>query len=253
MKKIIALIPARLASSRFPGKPLIDICGKTMIEHVWQRVRLNSNINAVYIATCDLKIKSVAENFGADVIMTSDKHQRGTDRIAEGCLKLIEDGKDFDIVFNIQGDEPLLNPNALDLLMRPFLEEENIFCVNLIENLETKDEINDYNNVKAIFDQKNFALYFSRLPIPNGLENKHYKQLGLYGFTKEVILSYPEMDQTPLEIAESDDMLRFIENRIPVKVVLSPYKTIGIDTPADYECVARLMEKDEIFVLYKNK
>jgi 3-deoxy-manno-octulosonate cytidylyltransferase (CMP-KDO synthetase) len=253
MKNIIALIPARLASSRFPGKPLIDICGKTMIEHVWQRVRLNNNIDAVYIATCDLEIKSVAESFGADVIMTSDKHQRGTDRIAEGCLKLIKDGKDFDIVFNIQGDEPLLNPNTLDLLIKPFLEEKDISCVNLIENLENKDEINDYNNVKAIFDQKGFALYFSRLPIPNGLENKHYKQLGLYGFKKEVILKYPKMDQTPLEIAESDDMLRFIENGIPVKVVLSPYKTIGIDTPADYEYAAKIMENDEIFATYKNK
>jgi len=137
--------------------------------------------------------------------------------------------------------------------MKPFLEENDIACVNLIENLETKDEINDYNNVKAIFDQKGFALYFSRLPIPNGLENKHYKQLGLYGFTKEAILKYPKMVQTPLEIAESDDMLRFIENGIPVKVVLSPYKTIGIDTPADYEYAAKIMENDEIFAAYKNK
>jgi len=253
MKKIIALIPARMASSRFPGKPLVDICGKAMIEHVWQRVRLNNKVDSVYIATCDPEIRTAADNFGAEVIMTSDTHQRGTDRIAEGCLKLLNSGNNFDIVLNIQGDEPLLNPSSLDLLVKPFYSEMNISCVNLIENLESEYEINDYNNVKVIFDQKGFALYFSRLPIPNGLNNRHYKQLGLYGFTKETILKYPEMDQTPLEIAESDDMLRFVENQIPVRVVLSPYKTIGVDTPDEHENVCRLMEKDEVFAHYKNK
>ena len=253
MKTIIAMIPARMASSRFPGKPLINICGKMMIEHVWQRVKLNKKIDSLYIATCDIEIKTAAESFGAKVIMTSEKHQRCTDRIAEGCSTLLKEGKDFDIVLNIQGDEPLLNPNTLDLLVKPFLEEKNILCVNLIETLKTEEEINDYNNVKAIFDQRNFALYFSRLPIPNGLKNKHYKQLGAYGLTKETILKYAEMNQTPLEIAESDDMLRFIENGIPVKVVLSPYKTIGVDTPSDYKIVSSLMEQDEIFQYYKNK
>jgi len=252
MKTIIAMIPARMASSRFSGKPLIDICGKTMIEHVWQRVKLNRQIKCIYIATCDAEIKTAAEGFGAKVIMTSDKHQRGTDRIAEGCLKLLKEGKDFDIVLNVQGDEPLLHPATLDLLIDPYFKEE-IPCVNLIENLETEEEINDYNNVKVIFDQAGFALYFSRLPIPYGLGHRHYKQLGLYSFTKETITRYSRMVQTPLEIAESDDMLRFVENRIPVKVALSPSKTTGVDTPEDHEQVNRLMEKDPIFQNYKNK
>lgn len=249
---IIAVIPARMASSRFPDKPLVDICGKTMIEHVWQRACLNKKINSVFIATCDKEIKTVAENFGARVIMTSDRHIRCMDRIAETCLKLQEEGKDFDIVLNIQGDEPLLNPVSLDLLITPFYEDKNISCVNLIENLETEEEINDRNNVKAVFDQRNFGLYFSRLPVPDGLKSKHYKQLGVYGLTKEAILKYPNMDQGPLEIAESDDMLRFIEHGIPVKVVLSPYKTIGVDTQDDYVRVCSLMEKEEIFQKYKN-
>lgn len=253
MKTIVAMIPARMASSRFPGKPLINICGKTMIEHVWQRAKLNNRINSIYIATCDQEIKTVAESFGAKVIMTSDKHERCTDRVAEGCMKLLKESKNFDIVLNIQGDEPLLNPITLDLVLKPFLEEKNISCVNLIETLETEEEINDRNNVKTIFDQSNFALYFSRLPIPDSSEIKHYKQLGLYGLTKEAILKYPKMDQAPLEIAEGDDMLRFIEHCIPVKVVLSPFKTIGVDTPSDYEKVNMLMEKDEIFQKYSNK
>lgn len=252
MKTIIALIPARMASTRYPGKPLVNICGKTMIEHVWQRVKMNKMINDAYIATCDAEIKNAAEKFGAKAIMTSDKHQRGTDRIAEGCAKLLNSGKDFDIAVNVQGDEPLLNPQSLDLLIDPFVNEKNITCVNLIENLEGGEAINNYNNVKVVFDQNNFALYFSRLPIPNGLKSRHYKQLGIYGFTKEMILRYPEMEQTPHEIAESDDMLRFVEHGIPLKVVLSPYKTIGLDTPEDHRKIGGLMETDELFQKYGN-
>lgn len=250
---VITVIPARMASTRFPGKPLADICGKTMIEHVWQRVCLNDKIDNVYIATCDQEIKAVAKKFGAMVIMTSDKHVRCMDRIAEACLKLQEEGKHFDIVLNIQGDEPLLNPVTLDLLLSSFYEDKDILCVNLIENLKNEEEINSFNNVKAVFDQRNFAMYFSRQPIPNGFSNKHYKQLGAYGLSKEAILKYPKLKQGPLEIAESDDMLRFMEHGIPVKVVLSPYKTMGVDTKSDLEKVCFLMEKDEIFQKYESE
>jgi len=253
MRTVIAMIPARMGSTRFPGKPLVNICGKTMIEHVWRRVKLSKNVNSVYIATCDEEIRDVAQRFGAEVIMTSDKHVRCTDRISEGCRRLIKEEKDFDVVLNIQGDEPLLNPSTLDLLIKPFLEDPDLLCVNLIEALITEEDINDYNNVKVVFDQNKFALYFSRLPIPYGFENRHYKQLGAYGLSKEAILKYADMDQTPLEIAESDDMLRFIENGIQVKVLLSPYETIGVDTPNDYEKVNILMAKDEIFELYNNE
>lgn len=250
MKKTIAMIPARMASTRFPGKPLIDICGRTMIEHVWQRVKMNPRIQSVYIATCDAEIKNVAEDFGAEVIMTSSKHERCTDRIAEACLKLLEMNNRFDVVLNVQGDEPLLKPDVLDLLIEPFIAGDNVQCVNLIEVLDGEENILDRNNVKAIFDQKGFALYFSRLPIPSGLESRHYKQLGAYGLSLDAIVRYQEMDQTPLEIAESDDMLRFIENGIPVKVSISPYKTVGVDTPDDYEKACELMLEDEIYKRY---
>ncbi|MFC1571744.1 3-deoxy-manno-octulosonate cytidylyltransferase [Candidatus Margulisiibacteriota bacterium] len=250
--KTIATIPARMASTRFPGKPLIDICGLTMIEHVWQRVRSNSKISSVYLVTCDQEIKNIAENFGAKVIMTSNKHTRCTDRVAEGCLKLLEEGDVFDVVLNIQGDEPLLNPETLDLLMEPFCEEKSVSVVNLIEGLETEEEISNPNNVKVVFDKNNFALYISRLPIPPGLTNKHYKQLGAYAFSREAIIKYSEMDESPLEIAESVDMLRFMENGIPVKVVVSSHRTNGVDTPADHNKVCKLMENDEIFKKYKN-
>lgn len=253
VKRIIALVPARMASSRFPGKPLVQICGKTMIEHVWRRVKMNSRVDAVYVATCDEEIRAAAEGFGAAAIMTSKSHQRGTDRIAEACEILVRQGEEFDIALNVQGDEPLLNPDSLDLLIDPYFGDENVACVNLIENLEGEDAINSPNNVKTIFDQQGFALYFCRLPIPSGLQNKHYKQLGLYSFTRETILRYPQMAMTPLEIAESDDMMRFVENRIPVKVALSPYKTYGVDTPVDYEVVRRIMEKDPLFQKYLNK
>lgn len=250
MKKIIAMIPARMASSRFPGKPLADICGKPMIEHVWQRVRLNRKIGDIYIVTCDREIKEKAEGFGAKVIMTSDKHRRCTDRIAEACLKLDQEGYKFDLVLNIQGDEPLLNPAALDLLINPLIDGEGVNCVNLIEALEAEEEINSYNNVKIVFDQQGYALYFSRLPIPNGVKNKHYKQLGLYGLTKEMALKYLTMKEAPLEIAESDDMLRFLENGIKIKVILSPYKTKGVDTPFDRDLIIKIMETDTISKTY---
>jgi 3-deoxy-manno-octulosonate cytidylyltransferase (CMP-KDO synthetase) len=251
--KIITIIPARMGSSRFPGKPIVDICGKTMVEHVWQRVKLNKKIADIYIATCDKEIEEKALSFGAKVIMTSSTHTRCTDRIAEACQKLDKEGVAFDVILNIQGDEPMLNPDTLDLLAKPFLGEKNISCVNLIEALEGEEEINSYNNVKAIFDQNGFALYFSRLPIPYGMKHRHYKQLGLYGLTKEMALNYLTMKETPLEIAESDDMLRFIENGIKVKVVLSPYKTKGVDTPQDRESVSKIMEADPVFERYRNR
>jgi len=252
MKRIIALIPARMASSRFPGKPVVKICGKTMIEHVWRRVKMNARVHDVYIATCDEEIREAAQTFGAEVIMTASTHQRGTDRIAEACGILVHRGSPVDIALNVQGDEPLLKPETLDLLIDPYFREEGVACVNLIENLEGEAEINSYNNVKCIFDQRGFALYFSRLPIPYGLQNRHYKQLGLYSFTRETILRYPAMAMTPLEIAESDDMLRFVENGIGVKVALSPYKTVGVDTPAEHEEVSRIMETDPLFQQYRN-
>ena len=250
MKKIIAVIPARMGSTRFPGKPIVDICGLTMIEHVWRRVRMCKKISEVYIITCDLEIKDAAEAFGAKVVMTSPKHSRCTDRAAEAAQKLVKSGKKFDILLNIQGDEPLLNPKTLDLLIRPFLEEKKIAAVNMIESLKGEAEISSKNNVKTVFDQNNFALYFSRQPIPTGAVAEHYKQLGIYGLTRKAILQYAEMKETPLEIAESDDMLRFLENGIPVKVVISPYKTKGVDTPADCEDVCRLMVADAIFRKY---
>jgi 3-deoxy-manno-octulosonate cytidylyltransferase (CMP-KDO synthetase) len=250
-KKIIAIIPARMASSRYPGKPIIDICGKSMIEHVWQRTQLNTRIDEVYIATCDEKIKKVAENFGAKVIMTGSNHVRCTERVAEACSYLINNGDDFDIILNIQGDEPLLHPKTLDLLIDPFLKTNHINSVNLIEPLETEDDVQNYNNVKVVFDKNNFVLYFSRLPIPSGVGIKHFKQLGIYSLTKETILKYNKLDETPLELSESIDLLRFLENGIQIKVAISDYKTMGVDIPADRKKVIELLAADKVFQQYR--
>ncbi len=224
-----------------------------MIEHVWQRVRLNRRVASTFIVTCDEEIQVAATRFGAEVIMTSKAHERGTDRVAEGCRKLIAAGHDFDIAINVQGDEPLLHPRALDLAIDPFFDDASMQCVNLIETLEGKDAIDDYNNVKVVFDQRGFALYFSRLPIPTAPNAVHYKQLGVYAMSKEMMLRYPTMAQTPLEIDESDDMLRLVENGIPVKIALSPYKSIGVDTAAEAELVSQLMIHDDIFSAYNVK
>lgn len=253
MKNIIALIPARMASTRYPGKPIVDICGLPMIEHVWRRVKMNKKVSDLYIVTCDREIKEVAERFGAEVIMTSPHHPRGTDRVAEGCLKLIEKSELFDIAINIQGDEPLLDPKTIDLLVDPFLKDERVQVVNLMEKLDDENEVKSPNNVKVVFDLAGNALYYSRLAVPNGQASRHYKQLGLYAFSREAIVKFAKLKETPLEIAESDDMLRFVENGINVKMVLSPLITEGVDTPADHVMVAELMAKDELFKKYRDK
>jgi 3-deoxy-manno-octulosonate cytidylyltransferase (CMP-KDO synthetase) len=250
MKKVIAMIPARMGSSRFPGKPLVDLCGKTMIEHVWQRTKLCQNVDEVYILTCDKEIQKCAEGFGASVIMTSNSHERCTDRTAEACHILVNEGKDFDIVLNIQGDEPLLNPASLDLLIKPFYENDKVELVNLIENLVSPEEIKSVNVVKAIFNRNNDAIYFSRIPVPGENADKHYKQLGLYGLSKQSILNYTSMNETPLEIAESCDMLRYLEYGFSIKCALSPYVTKGVDTPEDKVLVENILRTDELFKKY---
>jgi len=250
MKKIIAMIPARMGSTRFPGKPITDIAGKSMIEHVWQRTKLNKRVDEIYIATCDKEIKECAESFGAKVIMTGDQHERCTERIAEACQILLDQGEDFDMVINIQGDEPLLNPSSLDLIIEPFLNDSTVETVNLIEDLKDDSEIHSVNTVKAIFNKNNDAIYFSRIPVPGDKAKQHYKQLGIYGLSKKAVIDYIDMEETPLEIAESCDMLRYIEHGVLIRCVLSPFVTKGVDTPEDKAMVEEIFKTDEIYKQY---
>lgn len=248
--KVIAIIPARMASTRFPGKPLADILGIPMIEHVRRRVALCSHINEVVVATCDLEIYELVSNNGGRAVMTSRTHERCTDRVAEAASSI-----DADIIINVQGDEPLVRPEMFELLLKPLLDEAEVVCTNLTAEIGSEDEFNNPNIVKTVFDCKTDIIYFSREPIPSlrksgGLSFKKYKQLGIIAFRKDFLLRFTHLPPTLLEMVESVDMLRAIEHGYKIRMVLSPFRVFGVDTPVDLVQVTELMKSDDIFNSY---
>jgi 3-deoxy-manno-octulosonate cytidylyltransferase (CMP-KDO synthetase) len=249
MKKIVAIIPARMASTRFPGKPLADICGLPMIEHVRRRVLLCKQLSAAYVATCDKEIKKAVEKSGGAVIMTSAKHQMCTDRVAEAAEKL-----DADIIINVQGDEPLINPDIFPKIIKPMLEDNSCKCINLISPIIGDEEFKSPNAVKTTIDLKKNILFFSREPIPSNKKYsgtyKRYKQVGLIVFAKDMLAKFAKMKRTPLEIVESVDMLRLIENGYSIKAVIADEPSYGVDTPEDLSLVKGIMEKDPLYKKY---
>jgi 3-deoxy-manno-octulosonate cytidylyltransferase (CMP-KDO synthetase) len=247
--KVVGIIPVRMAASRFPGKPLALIHGRLMMEHVFRRAWMSKIINEVVVATCDEAIRKAVEGFGGTVIMTADTHVRATDRIAEAARKL-----EADVVVNIQGDEPMLRPEMLDLLCAPLLEDPTLPCSNLMMPIDDEADFCDPNQVKVVCNQRQEALYMSREPIPTtrclGLDIPKWKQLGLIAFTKEFLLTFAQLPPTPLERAESVDMMRAIEHGYRVKMVASPYATYAVDTPEDLARVERMMVHDELLTRY---
>ncbi|PJZ70303.1 3-deoxy-manno-octulosonate cytidylyltransferase [Leptospira perolatii] len=253
----VAIIPARMASTRFPGKPLADIHGVPMIGHLFHRCKKSTLINEVYVATCDLEIKSYIESQGGIAIMTSDKHERASDRTAEAMFAIEKlTGRTIDVVAMVQGDEPMITPEILNRMVQPFIDDSNVSVVNLMADLLNKKEQEDANEVKVVTDLADNALYFSREPIPSwkkGGENlRMLKQLGLISFKKEYLLKFNSLPQTPLEIAESVDMLRFLEHGVPIRMIHSNAVTYSVDTPADLEVVREKMKSDTLRLLYSS-
>ena len=248
--KVIAVIPARMASTRFPGKPLADILGLPMIEHVRRRVLLCPEINEVIVATCDNEILHLVQNYGGQAVITSDQHERCTDRVAE-----VMDTKNADLVINVQGDEPLVNPEMFGPLLQPLKNEKDLLCTNLMTECESDIEFKNPNVVKTACDLKGNALYFSRESIPSPhktgtLLYKKYKQLGVIAFRNEFLKEFTKLPPTPLEQVESVDMLRAVEHGYKVRMVYSPFKVIGVDVPADLEHAIALMKNDPLFNSY---
>ena len=249
--KIAAVIPARMGSSRFPGKPLSEICGLSMIEHVYRRVSMAEEMQSVYVATCDEEIKDVVEGFGGHAIMTSAAHQRASDRTAEAAEKL-----DVEIVVMVQGDEPLVTPEMVNCSVKPFMVDEGIQCTNLTGKINSLDEFHDPNTIKVVMDRQGFAMYFSRQPIPNNGEKKHpaslpaYKQICIIPFRKEALEKFIQLKPTALEISESIDMLRFVEHGVRVRMVETDSDTHAVDTPSDLQIVHKMMENDPLFARY---
>lgn len=254
---IIGIIPARLGSSRYPNKPLAEIHGVPMVGHVYFRSAMNTRLDAVYVATPDVAIREYVASIGGQAIMTSSAHQRASDRTAEALEKIeVMTGKRVDIVVMIQGDEPMLYPEMIDEALYPFLHETDVQVSNLSAPLQSQSEIDDPNEIKVVTDLQGFALYFSRLPIPTrwgGGDANAQKQVCIIPFKREFLRTFNALQPTPLEIAESIDMLRVLEHGYRVKVVPTKHLTYSVDTPADHKRVEKLMRDDPLMVQYRDK
>jgi len=244
--KVLALIPARLASTRFPNKPLAKILGKSMLEHIVERVLKCAEIDAVAVATCDQEIVDHVEALGHKAVMTSNKHERASDRCAEAVFKLEQQEKSkYDIVVMVQGDEPMTDPRMLSDVLRPFSENSALEVVNLYADIQP-GEFTSPNCVKVVMDLAGNALYMSRAPIPvsqDGVERPSGKQLGLIAFKRKALQQFTELPPTPLEVNESVDMLRFLENGVQIRMQRTTYRTHAVDVPSDIAEVERLMLK----------
>lgn len=252
---IIGIIPARMASTRFPGKPMAKILGVPMIGHCYLRSKLSLTLKEVYVATCDKEIYDYIERIGGKAVMTADTHERASDRTAEALLK-IEDisNEKYDIVVMIQGDEPMLTPEMIDAAVYPLLKDETILVSNLMTDLKSQKEHEDPNEVKVVVDKFNNALYFSREPIPSrkkGIENpRMLKQVCIIPFRRDFLIEYNQMVTTELEKIESVDMMRILENGLKVRMVYFSINTYSVDTKSDLELVELQMKKDKMLEQY---
>lgn len=253
--RIIGIIPARMQSTRFPGKPLADIHGIPMVGHVYHRCRLSKLLDAVYIATCDESIAQYADSIGAPCIMTANTHERASDRVAEAMLKIEQNkGTKSDIIVMIQGDEPMVRPEMLDEAVQPLIYDPNIKVLNLMAELLSQEEFEDPNEVKVVINLNNEALYFSREPIPSKKKYSHhfpmYKQVCVIPFRRDYLLEFNQLSETPLERIESVDMMRILEHGGKVHMVMTEHRTLSVDTPNDLKRVIELMKNDDLLSHY---
>lgn len=243
-KKIVAVIPARMGSSRFPGKPIEMILDLPMIEHVRRRAFLSESIDEVYVATCDEEIFDVVTENGGKAVMTKPTHERCTDRIEEASYSI-----DLDIAVIIQGDEPLFEPYILDRLIAPMLEDDTIPVTNLLNVIHRKEDLDDVDIVKAVMDEKDYVMFYSRSPIPHirvDAECPFYRQTGISAFTKSFLHTFSQLLPTKLEIVESVDFLRIVGHRYPVKGVVYDLELVGVDRPDDIGIVEDILRTDPV-------
>ena len=227
--KIAIIIPARFASTRLPGKPLIKVHGKPIIQWVYEKSKQSKLATSVIVATDDKRIYDAVKEFGGEAVMTADTHQSGSDRIAE----VVKNMPEIDIVVNVQGDEPLIDPVSIDKAIN---ELGNADMSTLIREITDKNEVSNPNLVKVITDNNGKALYFSRSPIPYERETGHarfYGHIGLYVYKRDALLNITALEQSDLEKAECLEQLRALQNGFVIKTVIVDYKPIGIDTPED--------------------
>jgi 3-deoxy-manno-octulosonate cytidylyltransferase (CMP-KDO synthetase) len=242
---VLCLIPARMGSSRFPGKPLAQIAGKPMIEHVYQRAKASNLLTALAVATCDIEIRDYVESIGGHAIMTSNMHERASERCAEALSIFEKDsGMVFEVVVMVQGDEPLFNPEMISQVVEPLLKDESVSISNLMSPISDVESLNNRNFVKVVCDLRGNALYFSREPIPSQTFTQHLnmnRQLGIIAFRRKALLEYINLSESPLEILESVDMMRFLEHGQKIRMVTTNLGSQSVDTPEDLKIVEGLM------------
>ena len=245
--RIICIIPARYSSSRFEGKPLADICGKPMIQRVYERALKSGTVSDVVVATDDERIFEAVGRFGGKALMTSATHRSGTDRIAEAVSGL--SAADRDIVVNIQGDQPLFEPSQIDEVVQPLLDDPSVDFSTLIYRIRRQEEISDPNAVKVVFDRDHFALYFSRSPIPycrdDGGAPVYYKHHGIYAYRKSFLMTFTKLEEGYLERLEALEQLRAMEHGHRIKVVETLQDSVEVDTPQELERVRKVYEKGQ--------
>ena len=251
--RVVAVVPARMGSSRLPGKPLAPLLGRPMIEHVVRRAAMCELLDAVYVATCDEEIRAAVEGFGGEVIMTSAAHERASDRVAEAA-----EAFDAEVVVMIQGDEPMVTPKMIAAALAPLFEDAAASCVNLARRIERREEYLDRNTIKVLMNVRGDAVYFSRAPVPEGafahgaggVSPPVFKQVCVIPFRRDFLREFARLPQTPLERAESVDMLRAIEHGRPVRLVEIEEETHAVDTPEDLRRVEALLKDDPLIPLY---
>ena len=250
--KFIAIIPSRYGSSRFPGKPLADIAGKPMIQRVYEQVI--QAVDEVWVATDDERIATTVRSFGGKVMMTSVDHRSGTDRCAEAVQKVSEEtGRDFDVVINVQGDEPFVQPGQITILQRSFIEEPNTEIATLIQQIHETEVLFNPAEAKVALDIHGNAMFFSRLPIPMGFKSeqsewisnfRYYCHVGIYAYRTDILDKLSKLPEGLLEKVESLEQLRWLENGYKIKTEITDHATVGIDTPEELrKIVAEGIEK----------
>lgn len=243
MPEVVAIIPARWASTRFPGKPLALLGGKPLVQHVWERVSRAKKISRIIVATDDLRIAEVAFAFGAEVALTSPRHPTGTDRLAEVAAKLPR----ARIVLNVQGDEPDIAPSTIDKLASALLAQPRLGMVTAANPLTDATDLHNPNVVKVVTDLAGRALYFSRRPIPYDRDGvravKYLRHQGIYGYRRKVLLDFVRWKPTPLERAENLEQLRALEHGVPIGVIVVRRGSVGVDIPGDLATAARALRK----------
>ncbi len=244
--RVVAIIPARYASERLPGKPLADIAGKPMVQHVYERTAKAQRVNAVLVATDDGRITDAVRSFGGNAVMTPATLKSGSDRIAYVAASLAE----ADIIVNVQGDEPLIEPEMIDEAILPLINTPELPVGTLVRKIDSRAELSNPNVVKVVCDKEGNALYFSRSAAPYGrdipeqdwlIRHMYYKHIGLYVFQREFLLKFAQMAQTPLERTEKLEQLRILENGYKIKATVTTYDSISVDTAEDLERVRAMI------------